>query len=63
LRTRLLLSLPIATQRLHSLSEPTPWAMGVAHALQAIDHGVGSYKKRPRLSRIKADSKTPLFLS
>jgi hypothetical protein len=28
-----------------SLQEPTLWAMGVEHALKAIAHGVGSYKK------------------
>ena len=32
------------------LSEPTPWAMGVEHALhlalQTIAHGVGSYKNQ-----------------
>jgi hypothetical protein len=25
--------------------EPTPWAMGVAHALETIAHGVGSYRR------------------
>jgi len=27
------------------LQEPTLWAMGVEHALKAIVHGAGSYKK------------------
>jgi hypothetical protein len=49
--------------RLKALYEPTPWAMGVAHALKTIAHGVGSYKKRPSLSHNKTDSKSPLFLS
>jgi hypothetical protein len=39
LRTGPLLNLNIAAlMRLRSLREPTPWAMGVAQALQTIAH-------------------------
>ena len=33
-------------QRIAFLQEPTLWAMGVEHALQAFAHPVGSYKNK-----------------
>ena len=38
------------------MQEPTPWAMGVVHALKIIAHGVGSYKNWPYLGAVTVTS-------